>query len=386
MALHYVDFEFNGLGGKNISLSVLREDNVAMYVGFKDSVIAPEEYDPWVLANVIPILNSAPIPIRWRTTSEIQEDLKKFFKGDKHPIIITDWFDDVARFAELMLTGPGTTINSSEEMPNFTFQVCRVDAYPTEVKGAIAHCAFWNTVALKHKLQFPHGESLKKSQFITSVDTLLWEYIGDLSQDIDECSYNEDTIRHYWNTNTLDERVAGKLKRYPSPPHNRLASYRREDGRYRDLLTALVIKHGGWAPDWGSTIGALTANEQQIVDKFLAENTIIYPPGETFHVPSEGSAEDYVRTMAVEMSLTNTMIREMWNNGQLRPYVIQYMADNYDLDLKQYHGGSNGRYADLLTYYVKKDGNWVDDRGYQHRLTDEELVRIAAFNYEVRKG
>lgn len=155
---YYLDFEFNGLGGKNITMSLLRDDNVAIYVGFKDNTISDlKEYDPWVLANVIPIINSAPIQIRWRTMSEVQEDLKKFFKGDKHPIIVTDWFDDVARFAELMLTGPGTTINTSDEMPHFTFEVHRVDCYPTEVKDAVQHNAYWDTVALRHKLQFPNG-------------------------------------------------------------------------------------------------------------------------------------------------------------------------------------------------------------------------------------
>ena len=47
-----------------------------------------------------------------------------------------------------MLTGPGTMI----DIPCVTFEVHRVDAYPTDLPGAIRHNAWWDAKALQRKL------------------------------------------------------------------------------------------------------------------------------------------------------------------------------------------------------------------------------------------
>lgn len=145
-----LDFEFDGYNGPLISMALVREDLVSMYVGFKDT--APLAKDTWVLKNVVPVLNSGPIPIRWRTNKEVQEDLEKFFANDPNPCVIVDWPDDVAYFSRLLLTGPGTMINIS----GIKFEVKRVDAYPTRLRGAVQHCAIWDAMALMYKDTFPN--------------------------------------------------------------------------------------------------------------------------------------------------------------------------------------------------------------------------------------
>lgn len=100
----------------------------------------------------------------------------------------------------------------------------------------------------------------------------LWEYIGDLSQDLLECSYNEADIRHIWVKGQLDKDVADMLRKYP----HRLEHYRREDGRYSDQLTALVILAGGWTSNYGPEVIPLTPQEQIIVNAFT--DTIICSP------------------------------------------------------------------------------------------------------------
>jgi hypothetical protein len=148
-----LDFEFDGYLGKLISMALVREDLVSMYVGFKDT--AKGISDLWVTKNVIPILNSGPFPIRWRTNTEVQEDLEKFFAGDNNIEIITDWPDDVAYFSKLLLTGPGTMIN----IPGIRFDVRRIDAYPSRLKGAIQHNALWDAMALMYKVTHPNPPS-----------------------------------------------------------------------------------------------------------------------------------------------------------------------------------------------------------------------------------
>ena len=99
----------------------------------------------------------------------------------------------------------------------------------------------------------------------------LWEYIGDLSQDILECSYNEADIRERWVKGGIDQDALEMLKVY----HWRLEGWRREDNLYSDMLTALVILHGGWAPDWGPFVEALTPEEEAITTAFRAKYDIL---------------------------------------------------------------------------------------------------------------
>jgi hypothetical protein len=128
-----------------------------------------------------------------------------------------------------------------------------------------------------------------KEQFAVP-ESPLWEYIGDLSQDVLECSYNEDDIRQMWVAGTLNDDVLRTLDEYPG----RLSGYRRDDNRYADQLTAYVVQFGGWSPNWGwvvptewteedwgkegppkPKVDPLTPVEQEIVTTFLAKYDIV---------------------------------------------------------------------------------------------------------------
>lgn len=37
-------------------------------------------------------------------------------------------------------------------IPHLTFEVIRVDAYPTTLEGAVQHNAWWDAMALRHLL------------------------------------------------------------------------------------------------------------------------------------------------------------------------------------------------------------------------------------------
>lgn len=130
----------------------------------------------------------------------------------------------------------------------------------------------------------------EKEKFVIPANSYLWEYIGDLSQDILLCSYNEDQVRGMWRNGTIDEEAKQCLAENP----DWLAGWHREDGRYSDQLTALVIQFGGWSPHWGyyplseeqlkewgdeeppkNEVSVLTTDEQAIVDAFLAKYEIV---------------------------------------------------------------------------------------------------------------
>src|SRR5690349_21302626 len=101
---YYLDTEFNGFGGELISLALVREDEISLYLVSDD--IAVRSLEPWVAENVWPLLEKTPA-IEWERHPNKRgghfNDLRKnfsrrianFLGGDPKPIIVTDWPDDI---------------------------------------------------------------------------------------------------------------------------------------------------------------------------------------------------------------------------------------------------------------------------------------------------
>lgn len=143
-----LDCEFNGMGGALLSLALVEMNlNHVIYLRYP----IPDVVDPWVAENVIPYLDSTSIPSR-RVSTELEGALalQEFFKeaNDPAPHFIADWPDDIAYISRAVLTGPGKMI----DVRAMTFEVVRVDAYPTKVVGAVQHNAMWDAMALRRKL------------------------------------------------------------------------------------------------------------------------------------------------------------------------------------------------------------------------------------------
>lgn len=154
MAVYFLDTEFNGYKGQLVSVGLVKEDGTAFYAVLP----APPEklIDPWVRANVIPIINAVPqgIPSRHLSVAALQDALQEYLQGEKEEEIriVADWPDDVKYFSDLLITGPGKMIN----IPGIVFEVKRVDAYPSSLVGAVQHNAIWDALALRFHLT---GES-----------------------------------------------------------------------------------------------------------------------------------------------------------------------------------------------------------------------------------
>lgn len=156
---YFLDCEFNGYRGELITLALVCEDGRELYLAkprLRKTV-------PWVAENVEPIVTliDACPSVAHVFSSRIQD----FLADDAHPLIVADWPDDIRYFCECLITGPGQMVKSS---PVIQFEVQRVDAYPTDLPGAVQHNALWDARALKAKLTPPEVPMRK----ITSVHDL----------------------------------------------------------------------------------------------------------------------------------------------------------------------------------------------------------------------
>lgn len=141
---YYLDTEFNGFGRQLLSMALVREDGESLYAVLP----APAEPDPWVAQNVLPLMLGVPRAVRvcHCTADELPAYIQWFLEGDKAPRIISDWPDDIRYFCQAVITGPGQMIS----VPSLTFEVRRVDAYPTTLPDAVQHNAWWDAMALRH--------------------------------------------------------------------------------------------------------------------------------------------------------------------------------------------------------------------------------------------
>lgn len=146
--IYFLDCEFNGFGGELMSLALVREDGEALYLLYE----RPADMDPWVAANVWPIMRSIPSGYAIRHVANQESgayEIANFLAGDPRPYIITDWPDDVRYFCAAVIVGPG----QMAPIPSLRFEVVRQDAYPTGLKNAVQHNALWDALALRWLLQ-----------------------------------------------------------------------------------------------------------------------------------------------------------------------------------------------------------------------------------------
>lgn len=147
----YIDCEFDGHGGPLLSIAVVGEDGRGLYLCVADP---PRELSPWVAENVWPLVHIR-LPIG-RTVAYV-EDWGHFIRGHigaNSPMIIADSPVDIGRFCAVISTGSDGGWTSTD-YPSMTFEVYNVDCYPTDLPGAVQHNAWWDAMALRHKLTPP---------------------------------------------------------------------------------------------------------------------------------------------------------------------------------------------------------------------------------------
>lgn len=150
---YYLDTEFNGFGGELISLALVAEDGRSGYWVFKDFGLPVA----WVADNVLPLIWKIPgfegQKLLWGK-EDAAHHVAAFLLGDPAPIIVTDWPADIRYFCELVEFPMG---RMAPIFAPLTFELHRVDAYPTSLPGAVQHNAWWDAMALRHLLTTPDG-------------------------------------------------------------------------------------------------------------------------------------------------------------------------------------------------------------------------------------
>lgn len=152
MSRYYLDTEFNEFGGDLISLALVGENGRELYIATDC-----DKPSAWVKENVIPILragNANPIMIQ---PDEFGRAIAWFLADEKLPTIIADWPDDIRYFCQAIITGPGEMV----AIQRLQFQMLRMDAYPSQLAGAVQHNALWDARALKALFIKPSGADLR---------------------------------------------------------------------------------------------------------------------------------------------------------------------------------------------------------------------------------
>lgn len=147
MSKYYIDCEFDGHNGPLLSLAIVRDDGDSIHIEANLAAM-----DIWVQRNVLPLMASH----RAQKSAKVYHDevggvALAFLDGDHDPVIIADSPVDIARFCRAISTASDGSW-SSVDLPTMRFEVHNVNCYPTELEGAVQHNAWWDAMALRHKL------------------------------------------------------------------------------------------------------------------------------------------------------------------------------------------------------------------------------------------
>lgn len=129
----FIDCEFNGGGGKLLSMAIVADDGCEFYevIECNDPII------PWVQDNVMPILNKDPIP-----EYVFKNKLWNFLMWYDKINLIADWPDDIKYFLDSVILGPGKMMS----MASFTCEIRRdISSY----ESALPHNALEDARAIR---------------------------------------------------------------------------------------------------------------------------------------------------------------------------------------------------------------------------------------------
>ena len=105
------------------------------------------ELEEWVERNVVPFLDMVPDSLVSPRMSrkDAARTIAHYLAGDREPVIIADWPEDIALFNALLLTGPGTMV----EVPPLTFRFVALSGFSTAANSKVPHNALHDARALR---------------------------------------------------------------------------------------------------------------------------------------------------------------------------------------------------------------------------------------------
>jgi len=144
---YFLDTEYNGWGGALLSLALVAEHGEELYVTLDWGDVPLEK---WVERNVLPYFDTVPESLRSPRMSRADAagTVAHFLAGDPEPLIIADWPEDIAQFANLVVTGPGMMA----EVPGLTFRYMPLSGFSTAATSKVPHNALHDARALRDHL------------------------------------------------------------------------------------------------------------------------------------------------------------------------------------------------------------------------------------------
>lgn len=133
--LMFLDGEWNSYGGDLISLALVTIEGDEWY-----EVLPCAAPHPWVAENVIERLRRAPVSLE-----EMRASLLAFLRRFESAEIIVDWPEDIAYFANVMVTGPGQRLDWDGGL---SFEIVH-DLPNTADTSALPHNALEDAKALR---------------------------------------------------------------------------------------------------------------------------------------------------------------------------------------------------------------------------------------------
>lgn len=131
----FVDCEFNGFGGELISMALVPEEGPQSY-NWYGVLGLPEEIDPWVAENVIPVLHAEPMGKEFFRASFLA-----YVRQYENPTICADWYTDLVHFFSLF-AGENHTESVGYAC---TAELVLIDNY----QSAIPHNALMDATAIR---------------------------------------------------------------------------------------------------------------------------------------------------------------------------------------------------------------------------------------------
>ena len=140
---YFLDTEYNGWGGALLSLALVPDHGEELYLTLDWDC----RLEDWVERNVIPYIDMVPdgMVSPRMSRADAARTIAHYLAGDRDPLIVADWPEDIAQFNALLVTGPGTMA----EVPGLEFRFWPLSGFSTAANSKVPHNALHDARALR---------------------------------------------------------------------------------------------------------------------------------------------------------------------------------------------------------------------------------------------
>ena len=140
---YFLDTEYNGWGGALLSMALVPDHAEELYI----TLDWTGPLDEWVERNVLPFLDMVPdgLVSPRMSRADAARTVAHYLAGDRDPLIVADWPEDLALFNALLVTGPGVMA----EVPGLRFQFMPLAGFSTAASSKVPHNALHDARALR---------------------------------------------------------------------------------------------------------------------------------------------------------------------------------------------------------------------------------------------